>query len=119
MPCWQRWCWWPWRAGATSPDSGGPQAAARRTPASGVTSLTKHIVGEENQRVRPANRIDGPSSRKVVVPMMKRGIHPQDFIALVAGVYAILSPLWTTTTDRASTTMVVLGVVTVVLSVIE
>ena len=51
--------------------------------------------------------------------MMKRGIHPQDFIALVAGVYAILSPLWTTTTDRASTTMVVLGVVTVVLSVIE
>ena len=51
--------------------------------------------------------------------MMKRGTHPQDFIALVVGVYAILAPLWTTTTGRATTTMVVLGIVTVVLALVE
>jgi hypothetical protein len=51
--------------------------------------------------------------------MMRRGIHPQDFIALIAGVYAILSPMWTDTTDRATTTMIVLGAVLVVLSLAE
>jgi membrane-bound ClpP family serine protease len=50
---------------------------------------------------------------------MKRWTHPQDFIALIVGVYALLSPLWTTTTSKATTTMVVLGAVTVVLSLIE
>lgn len=50
---------------------------------------------------------------------MKRWTHPQDFIALIVGVYALLSPLWTTTTSKATTTMVVLGAVTAVLSVIE
>lgn len=50
---------------------------------------------------------------------MKRWTHPQDFIALIVGVYALLSPLWTTTTSKATTTMVVLGAVTAVLSLIE
>ncbi|QGN58476.1 SPW repeat protein [Nostocoides sp. HKS02] len=50
---------------------------------------------------------------------MKRWTHPQDFIALIVGVYALLSPLWTTTTSKATTTMVVLGALTAVLSVIE
>ena len=50
---------------------------------------------------------------------MKRWTHPQDFIALIVGVYALLSPLWTTTTTKATTTMVVLGAVTAVLSLIE
>ena len=51
--------------------------------------------------------------------MMKRGIHPQDLIALIAGIYAILSPLWTTSTGRATTTMIVLGAITVILSLAE
>jgi hypothetical protein len=50
---------------------------------------------------------------------MKRWTHPQDFIALVAGIYAFLSPIWTTTTGRATTTMVVLGILTAAIAVIE
>jgi hypothetical protein len=50
---------------------------------------------------------------------VKQRIHPQDFIVLIAGAYALLSPIWTTTEDRATTTMIVLGAVTVVLAVIE
>jgi hypothetical protein len=50
---------------------------------------------------------------------VKEKIHPQDFIVLIAGAYALLSPIWTTTESRATTTMIVLGAVTVVLSVIE
>lgn len=50
---------------------------------------------------------------------MKRWNHPQDLIALIAGAYAALSPWWTTTTDRATMTMVVLGAVTAVLALIE
>lgn len=50
---------------------------------------------------------------------MSEKIHPQDFIVLIAGAYALLSPIWTTTESRATTTMIVLGAVTVVLSVIE
>jgi hypothetical protein len=53
------------------------------------------------------------------VSPVKEKIHPQDFIVLIAGAYALLSPIWTTTEDRATTTMIVLGAVTVVLSVIE
>lgn len=41
---------------------------------------------------------------------MKR-MHMQDAIPLIAGVYAFLSPLWTTTTNKASWTMVILGVI--------
>jgi SPW repeat len=36
----------------------------------------------------------------------------QGWVALVAGAYAALSPLWTATTTTATRTMVVLGVVT-------
>ena len=50
---------------------------------------------------------------------MKRWNHPQDLIALVVGAYAALSPWWTTTTDRATWTMVVLGAVTAVLALVE
>lgn len=35
----------------------------------------------------------------------------QDWVALVAGVYALLSPIWTDTSTRATWTVVVLGVV--------
>lgn len=37
---------------------------------------------------------------------------PQDWVALVAGLYALGSPFWTTTTRDATTAMVVLGIVT-------
>ncbi len=37
---------------------------------------------------------------------------------LAAGAYAAFSPLWTTTTSRATTTMVVLGVVTAALAIL-
>ncbi len=43
---------------------------------------------------------------------MKKWAHPLDFVALAAGVYAACSPIWTTTTDDATATMVALGVVT-------
>lgn len=50
---------------------------------------------------------------------MKRWTHPQDFIVLAAGVYALLAPIWTTTTDRATTTMIVLGALTAVIAGVE
>jgi uncharacterized membrane protein HdeD (DUF308 family) len=50
---------------------------------------------------------------------MKRWTHPQDFIALLAGIYAFLSPIWTTTTGKATTTMIVLGILTAAIAVIE
>ena len=50
---------------------------------------------------------------------MKRWTHPQDFIALLAGIYAFLSPIWTTTTSKATTTMVVLGILTAAIAVVE
>jgi energy-converting hydrogenase Eha subunit G len=37
----------------------------------------------------------------------------QDWVAVVAGAYAALSPIWTETSDKASWTVVVLGVLTV------
>jgi VIT1/CCC1 family predicted Fe2+/Mn2+ transporter len=43
---------------------------------------------------------------------MKKWVRWQDWVALVAGVYAALSPIWTTTVDKATTTLIVLGVVT-------
>jgi hypothetical protein len=36
----------------------------------------------------------------------------QDWLAVAAGVYAALSPIWTTTTTKASWTLVVLGIAT-------
>jgi hypothetical protein len=50
---------------------------------------------------------------------MKRSMHPQDFVALIAGVYAFLSPIWTTTTSRATGTMVVLGIIAALLAIGE
>ena len=43
---------------------------------------------------------------------MKRQMHIYDVVALIAGVYALLSPIWTTTTTTATWTMVVLGIFT-------
>lgn len=50
---------------------------------------------------------------------MKKGLHPQDVIPLIAGIYAFLSPIWTTTTTRATWTMIVLGIITALLSLAE
>ena len=50
---------------------------------------------------------------------MKEKVHPQDFVALISGAYAILSPIWTTTESRATTTMIVLGAITVALAIVE
>jgi hypothetical protein len=47
---------------------------------------------------------------------MRKWAHPQDFAALLAGVYAALSPIWTTSTSRSTSTMVVLGVITALLA---
>jgi hypothetical protein len=44
---------------------------------------------------------------------MRKSAHSQDIAALLAGVYAALSPIWTTTpTGKATGTMIALGVVT-------
>ncbi|QIX27161.1 SPW repeat protein [Nocardioides sp. JQ2195] len=40
---------------------------------------------------------------------MKKWTRWQDWVALAAGVYALLSPIWTNTETRATWTMVVLG----------
>jgi hypothetical protein len=50
---------------------------------------------------------------------MKKSLHPQDVITLIAGIYAFLSPIWTTTTGRATGTMIVLGIITALLSLGE
>lgn len=50
---------------------------------------------------------------------MKKALHPQDVIPLIAGIYAFLSPIWTTTTTRATWTMIVLGIITALLSLAE
>lgn len=43
---------------------------------------------------------------------MNRKLSGRDVVPLIAGIYAFLSPLWTTTTNRATWTVVVLGVIT-------
>lgn len=43
---------------------------------------------------------------------MQKWTRWQDWLALVAGAYAALSPIWTDTSNKATWTMVVLGVVT-------
>lgn len=43
---------------------------------------------------------------------MKKWTRWQDWAAVVAGAYAILSPIWTNTTTRATWTMIVLGALT-------
>ena len=45
--------------------------------------------------------------------------HVQNIVALVAGVYALLSPIWTTSTSRATITMIVLGAVTAVIALLS
>ena len=43
---------------------------------------------------------------------MNRWARWQDWVALIAGVYAFLSPIWTTSVSKATTTLVILGIVT-------
>ncbi len=43
---------------------------------------------------------------------MKKWTRWQDWVAVLAGAYAIVSPIWTTTTTRATWTMVALGALT-------
>ena len=43
---------------------------------------------------------------------MQKWTRWQDWVALIAGVYAILSPLWTTTLAVASGTLILLGIIT-------
>jgi len=47
---------------------------------------------------------------------MQKWTRWQAWMALLAGAYAALSPIWTATDDRATQTMVALGVVTVAIS---
>jgi hypothetical protein len=49
---------------------------------------------------------------------MSKWTHPQGLAALIAGVYAALCPIWTTTppdTNKATYTMITLGVITAAL----
>lgn len=47
---------------------------------------------------------------------MQKWTRWQDWVALVVGVYAFLSPIWTTTTTTATWTLIVLGVLTAAVS---
>ena len=48
-----------------------------------------------------------------------RDTHPQDVIALLLGLYALASPLWTTTSSRATMSLIILGGIVVMLSLAE
>ena len=48
---------------------------------------------------------------------MRKWTRWQDWVALAAGLYAALAPIWTETDNTATWTMVILGAVTVVVSV--
>jgi hypothetical protein len=50
---------------------------------------------------------------------MRKWAHPQDLAALLAGIYAALSPIWTTTVDDATSTMIALGVVTAAVALLS
>lgn len=52
---------------------------------------------------------------------MSKWTHPQGLAALVAGIYAALSPIWTNnpTDNRATYTMITLGVVTAALALFD
>lgn len=52
---------------------------------------------------------------------MSKWTHPQGLAALLAGTYAALSPIWTTTpTDNKATyTMIALGVITAVVALLS
>jgi hypothetical protein len=43
---------------------------------------------------------------------MQKWTRWQDWVAVVGGAYAILSPIWTSTTTKATWTMIVLGALT-------
>jgi hypothetical protein len=47
---------------------------------------------------------------------MQKWTRWQDWVAFLAGAYAALSPIWTDTSDKATRTMVVLGVLTAAIS---
>ena len=50
---------------------------------------------------------------------MSKWTHPQGLAALIAGIYATLSPIWTNTpadTNKATYTMIALGVITAALA---
>lgn len=61
---------------------------------------------------RNSSRTQVGSSATVV----RRWSRWEDWVAAVAGVYALLSPIWTETTTRATWTVVVLGVITAVVA---
>jgi len=52
---------------------------------------------------------------------MSKWTHPQGLAALLAGIYAVLCPIWTTTPveNKATYTMVTLGVVTVAVALLS
>lgn len=50
---------------------------------------------------------------------MRKWVHPQDLAALLAGIYAALSPIWTTTAGKATGTMIALGVITAAMALLS
>lgn len=50
---------------------------------------------------------------------MQKWTRWQDWAAVVIGAYAILSPIWTTTTTRAMWTLIVLGALTVIAGLVS
>ena len=53
---------------------------------------------------------------------MSKWMRPQGLAALIAGIYAALSPIWTTTpsdTSKATYTMITLGVITAALALFD
>ena len=53
---------------------------------------------------------------------MSKWTHPQGLAALIAGIYAALSPIWTnnpTDTNKAAYTMIALGVITAALALFD
>lgn len=66
-------------------------------------------VSQATLELTEPRKVCGPG-RKVAV-LMKKWTRWQDWVALVAGAYAILSPLWTTTVAAATGTLILLGII--------
>lgn len=82
------------------------------TGAADVTGAVNEELGSDEAEPRK----ERGSSRERVAITVKKWARWQDWVALVAGVYAILSPLWTTTVAVASGTLILLGIVIAVVA---
>src|SRR5690606_36413476 len=94
---------------ATAPPDAGPADAGLHAVGVSCDHLTGRSINHTVRSVVIRLRSDGSVVGSGEISMRK-WTRWQDWVALVAGVYAILSPIWTDTDTAATWTMIVLGV---------